>query len=100
MGIKIHQNDYIAPAVERPANATNKLGDLSNALVNLTSTGAKLARGLIDAQEKSKKEAAAQKANEEISTYNVKANMELKKLKSNGERNIGKKMEEWSDKYQ
>ena len=95
MAIKVYQNNYIAPALERPANETNKFADLSVAINNVSRVGANLVKYSMESQD----EATKQKVNQEISEYNVRATKQLKEYKASGERKIRKKMKEWARDY-
>lgn len=93
MAIRIHKNDYIAPAIESPAKASNKFEGLSTAIMSIGRAGESLLKIATD----SKAESTRQTVNQETSQYNVDKTTELKRLKASGEQNIAKKMQEWSD---
>lgn len=95
MAIKVYQNNYIAPALERQANETNRFADLSVAINNVAKVGSTLVKYSLESQD----EATKQKVNQEISEYNVEATRQLKEYKASGERDIQSKMEEWSKDY-
>lgn len=92
MAIKIHQNDYIAPAIETPTKAANRLEGLSTAIMSIGRAG----ESLVKIAAESEAENTRQTVNQEISKYNVDKTAELKRLKASGEPSIPKKMEEWS----
>lgn len=92
MAIKIHQNDYIAPAIETPTKAANRFEGLSTAIMSIGRAG----ESLVKIAAESEAENTRQTVNQEISKYNVDKTTELKKLKASGEPNIPSKMEKWS----
>ena len=92
MAIKIHQNDYIAPAIETPTKAANRFEGLSTAIMSIGRAG----ESLVKIAAESEAENTRQTVNQEISKYNVDKTAKLKELKASGEPSIPKKMEEWS----
>ena len=95
MAIRVHHNQYIAPALERQPNETNKFEGLSSAINNIAKVGGQLYAAYTESQE----EAVKQAVNKELSEYNVQSQVKLKELKSLGADNIEGRMKKWSEDY-
>lgn len=95
MAIRVHHNQYIAPALERQPNETNKFEGLSSAISNIAKVGGKLYAAYTESQE----EAVKQAVNQELSQYNVQSQVKLKELKSLGATNIEERMKKWAEDY-
>lgn len=95
MAIRVHHNQYIAPALERQPNETNKFEGLSTAINNIAKVGGQLYAAYTESQE----EAVKQEVNKELSEYNVQSQIKLKELKSLGADNIEGRMKKWAEDY-
>lgn len=95
MAIRVHHNQYIAPALERQPNETNKFEGLSSAINNIARVGGQLYAAYTESQE----EAVKQAVNKELSEYNVQSQVKLKELKSLGADNIEDRMKKWTEDY-
>lgn len=95
MAIRVHHNQYIAPALERQPNETNKFEGLSSAINNIAKVGGQLYAAYTESQE----EAVKQAVNKELSEYNVQSQVKLKELKSLGADNIEDRMKQWAEDY-
>lgn len=95
MAIRVHHNQYIAPALERQPNETNKFEGLSSAINNIAKVGGKLYAAYTESQE----EAVKQAVNQELSQYNVQSQVKLKELKSLGATDIQDRMKKWAEDY-
>ena len=95
MAIRVHHNQYIAPALERQPNETNKFEGLSSAINNIAKVGGQLYAAYTESQE----EAVKQAVNKELSEYNVQSQVKLKELKSLGAPNIEDSMKKWAEDY-